>query len=136
MQPKPLNVDEGKFVFFLVLRLVGEASLVLAVKPERRREEIVDLQRVDWMMDGAGFGLYGSISEMGWINWLLGLLHFMCSELSVTTGMVSTENKQRKEKRIQLYLGLVLKWRIEQWNVRKKRRGSELLVETWREYTK
>lgn len=133
MQPKPLNVDDGKFVFFLVLRLVGEASLVLVVKLERRREEIVDLQRVDWIMDGAGFGLYGSVSEMGWINWLLGLLHFMCSELSVTTGMVST---QKKKKKIQLYLGLVLKERIEQWNVRKKRRGSELLVETWREYTK
>lgn len=97
MQPKPLNVDDGKFVFFLVLRLVGEASLVLVVKLERRREEIVDLQRVDWIMDGAGFGLYGSVSEMGWINWLLGLLHFMCSELSVTTGMVSTQNKNKKK---------------------------------------
>ena len=95
MQPKPLNfAEDGKFVFFLLVRLEDEdeASLVV-VKLERRREEIVDLQRVDWRMEGAGFGMYGSVSEMGWISWLLGLLHFMCSELSERTGMVFLEKE-------------------------------------------
>ncbi|CAL9024600.1 unnamed protein product [Prunus brigantina] len=38
----------------------------------------------------------GSVSEMGWLNWLLGLLRLMCSatKLSVTAGMVPRERKE------------------------------------------
>lgn len=72
---------------------MGKVSLVLVVKLERRREEMVDLHRVDWIMEGVG-----SVSEMGWLNWLLGLLHLLCSaivvELSVTTGMAPRERNE------------------------------------------
>lgn len=72
-------------------------SFVLAVveeKVERRKEDMVDLHRVDWIMDGiCGFGLGGSVSEMGWWNWLLGLLHFFSSPIDEASaarkGMIS-----------------------------------------------
>lgn len=60
---------------------MAKVSLLLMVKLERRREEIGDLQLVDWIMDGGGFGLYGSVSEIGWINWLRGLLHSRLSSI-------------------------------------------------------
>jgi hypothetical protein len=76
----PLNFAEAKLFFFLLpLLVVGVVSFVVVVeeKVESRKEEMVDLQRVDWIMEGiCGFGLGGSVSEMGWWNWLLGLLHF------------------------------------------------------------
>lgn len=49
----PLNVTEEKFFFFLLLLLeVGVVSLEVAAEVERRREEMVDLEPVDWIMEG------------------------------------------------------------------------------------
>ncbi|MCZ6914024.1 MAG: hypothetical protein O7C59_05895, partial [Rickettsia endosymbiont of Ixodes persulcatus] len=67
---------------------------VVEEKVERRKEDMVDLHRVDWIMDGiCGFGLGGSVSEMGWWNWLLGLLHFFSSPIDEASaarkGMIS-----------------------------------------------
>lgn len=76
------------------------ASLeVLLEKVERRREEMVDLQRVDWRREGiCGFG---SVSEMRWLNWFLGLLHLMCSddtaEASVTADMAWRKRGRSEE---------------------------------------
>jgi hypothetical protein len=70
VHPRPLNFAEAKLFFFLLLLLVaGVVSFVVVVeeKVDRRKEEMVDLQRVDWIMEGiCGFGLGGSVSEMGW----------------------------------------------------------------------
>lgn len=56
---------------------------VLLLEKVERREEMVVLQRVDWIVvEICGLG---SVSEIKCLNWFLGLLHFMCS---VTTGMV------------------------------------------------
>lgn len=72
--------------------------VVLLEKVERRREEMVDLQRVDWIIEGIdGFG---SDSEMGWFKWLkslLGLLNFMCSP-TVTTGMIVKQGLECKNE--------------------------------------
>lgn len=46
------------------------------VEKVERREEMVDLQRVDWVI-GESCGL-GSVSEILCLKWLLGLLHLMC----------------------------------------------------------
>lgn len=96
MQPRPLNFAEAKLFFFLLLPSgLGEVSFAVEVeeKVERRNEEMLDLQRVDWIIEGiCGFELGGSATEMGCWNWLLGLLHFICSpidEASPRTGMIS-----------------------------------------------
>lgn len=102
VQPSPLNVVAEKlllpllllllllffFFFFLILfwplACVVSISLdVLLLEKVERREEMVVLQRVDWIVvEICGLG---SVSEIKCLNWFLGLLHFMCS---VTTGMV------------------------------------------------
>jgi hypothetical protein len=50
----------------------------------------------------AASGLEGSVSEMGWWNWLLGLLHFLCSPIdeafAASTGMVSIHCEPQREK--------------------------------------
>lgn len=78
--------------------------VVVEEKVESRKEEMVDLQRVDWIMEGiCGFGLGGSVSEMGWWNWLLGLLHFFCSPIdeasAASTGMVSIHSVSLRERK-------------------------------------
>lgn len=94
MHPKPLNVAEVKLFFFLLLLMfVGRLSLALLLllvveKVESSREEMVDLQRVDWIIDGICCG-FGSDSEMGCMNWLLGLLNLMCSATVEVSGMIS-----------------------------------------------
>jgi len=111
VHPRPLNFAEAKLFFFLLLLLVaGVVSFVVVVeeKVDRRKEEMVDLQRVDWIMEGiCGFGLGGSVSEMGWWNWLLGLLHFFCSPIdeasAARTGMISilsTREQERERERV------------------------------------
>lgn len=53
---------------------------MLLVKVEIRREEMVDLHRVDWMMEGIlGFGM-GSDGLVE-IGGFLGFLHFRCSPM-------------------------------------------------------
>lgn len=80
-------------------------SFVLAAgeKVEWMREEMVDLHRVDWIIEGiCGFRLGGSVSEMGWCNWLLGLLHFICSptdEVSARRGMISVNSRRERQRK-------------------------------------
>lgn len=104
VQPSPLRVAEEKLFFFLlVIMEEGKDSfpplVVLLEKVESRREEMVDLQRVDWIIEGIDDG-FGSDSEMGWFKWfkwVLGFLNFMCSPtvgVCVATGMIL---KQRLE---------------------------------------
>lgn len=101
---------------------MGVASFVEFVleKVERRREEMVDLHLLDWIIDGiCGLGLVGgSISEMGWCwNWFLGLLHLTCSRpvVSSTTGMVSLSLF------LSQYMSLPLR---DEWIVRQRERES------------
>jgi len=50
-------------------------------------------QRVDWIIQGICWELFGSVSEMG--CWFLGFLHLLCSSIvevsgtTTATGMIS-----------------------------------------------
>ena len=97
MHPNPLNVAAEKLFFFLLwpllLMLPGTVSLLVVLEKVERREEMVDLQRVDGVIGEIRDG-FGSVSGMVWLNWFLGLLHLMCSdtaEASVTAGMIWRE---------------------------------------------
>lgn len=109
MHPRPRKVVEEKlllllfffvFVFVLLMMLVVVPGMVvseeeaLLEKVERRREEMVDLQRVEWIMEGIG-----SDSGMNWVFLCL-LLHCRCSviaEAFVTTGMVMIQREREIE---------------------------------------
>lgn len=89
--------------------MVASLEVLLLEKVERRREEMVDLHLVDWIMEGI-CGL-GSVSSMmgwcwlwWWLNWFLGLLHLMRSAtvvvvVSVPTRMVQREREERDGNR-------------------------------------
>ena len=49
---------------------------------ERKREEMLDLERVDWITDGISGTGFGSVSVM-LIWFLVGLLNFRCSAIVV-----------------------------------------------------
>ena len=72
-------------------------SLLVEEKVESKREEMLDLERVDWITDGISGTGFGSVSVM--LIWFLdGLLSCRCSaivedeeaetEVSVRNGMV------------------------------------------------
>lgn len=85
--------------FFLVFvegcKVVVVVSLLVEEKVERKREEMLDLERADWTTDGISGTGFGSVSVM--LIWFLGgLLSFRCSaivedeaeaEFSVRNGM-------------------------------------------------
>lgn len=97
MHPSPLNVVAVKFFFLVVaVAMVTGLSVVVGEKEERRRAEMVGLERVDcWVMNGSVSWLMGC--------WILGFLYLFCCspvvELSpTTTGILelscSRENKE------------------------------------------
>lgn len=68
-------------------------EVVLLLEKVERREEMVDLHLVDWIMDWT-CGV-GSVSEIRWLNWFLCLLHFM---RSLTTAMIYTDRERERER--------------------------------------
>ncbi|KAG5522574.1 hypothetical protein RHGRI_034659 [Rhododendron griersonianum] len=68
-----MKEDPDGVALFLVVVVV-----LVGVKVERRREEMVDLQRVDWTKEGICWGS-GSGSGIGWF--LVGLLYPRCSAI-------------------------------------------------------
>ena len=100
VQPSPLRVDWlNRLAFFLVLvegcKVGVVVSLLVEEKVERKREEMLDLERVDWITDGISGTGFGSVSVV--LIWFLGgLLSFRYSaivvdeeeaEVSVRNGM-------------------------------------------------
>lgn len=80
MHPKPLKVAaaDEKLIFLLM-----GCCEVVVVSLERSRDEIVDLERVDWICFVLRGSVSVSVSEMGlWfllLIWFLdGFLHFIC----------------------------------------------------------
>lgn len=79
MHPKPLK-DEVLNPGFLWVLWWEVSGLVLLVKVEIRRDEMVDLHRVDWMIEGIlglGIGSDGLVE----IGGFLGFRHFRCSPM-------------------------------------------------------
>lgn len=69
---------------------------------ERRRVEMEDLQRVDWMIEGICGGGFRSLSKMGSFS-LLGFLNLSCSaiveKLSAFADIIEGRGRERRRKK-------------------------------------